>query len=124
MTAMPYSGVPLAVFVGLTLVIGGGAAVMTGRAIAATWRPAWQLAAACLGLGAADRFLAYALFDGPLFSLPGYLLDTGAILAIGYAAWRCYRAANMVRQYPWLYRRAGPWGYRRKPEPAEPPPAD
>ncbi len=115
---MPFSEVPVAVFVSLTLIAGGGAAVMTGRAIAATWRPAYQLVAACLGLGAADRFLAYALFDGPLFSLSGYLLDTAAITTVGLVAWRLCRVANMVRQYPWRYERAGLWRYREKVQPS------
>ena len=111
---MPFSGVSVAVFVGLTLIVGGGAAVMTGRAVAGTWRPFHQLVAACLGLGAADRFLVYALFDGPLFSLSGYLLDTGALMAIGAVTYRLRRTANMVRQYPWLYERAGLWRYRER----------
>ena len=112
--SVPWSGTHLAVFVGLTLIAGGGAAILTGRAIAGVWRPAWQLVAACCGLGVADRFLVYALFDGPLFSLPGYLLDTAAIMAVGLVAWRLSRTANMVRQYPWLYERAGLWRYREK----------
>ena len=112
--SVPWSGTHLAVFVGLTLIAGGGAAILTGRAIAGAWRPAWQLVAACCGLGAADRFLVYALFDGPLFSLPGYLLDTAAIMAVGLVTWRLSRTANMVRQYPWLYERAGLWRYREK----------
>ncbi len=111
---MPFSGVPVAVFIGLTLVIFGGTAILTGRALAGTWRPVGQLVAACMGLGAADRFLAYGLFDGPLFSLSGYVLDTAVILVIGLAAYRIYRTANMVRQYPWLYERASPWRYREK----------
>ncbi len=111
---VPWSELPAAVFIGLTVVIGGGAAIMTGRALAGAWRPLHQVAAACLGLGAAERFLAYALFDGPLFSLPGYLLDTAVISAIGIAAWRLAWVANTVRQYPWRYERAAPWRYREK----------
>ena len=111
---VPFSELPLAVFVGLTLILGGGAAIMTGRAIAAVWRPAWQVAVACLGLGAAERFLAYGLFDGPLLSPAGYALDTAAIAAAGLVTWRLCRTANTVRQYPWLYERAGLWRYREK----------
>lgn len=111
---VPFSGIPLAVFVGLTLIIGGGAAVMTGRAIAGTWRPFHQLVFACVGIGAAERFLAYGLFDGPLFSLSGYLMDTAIIAIIGSVAYRLYWVANVVRQYPWRYERAGPWRYRER----------
>ena len=52
-------------FIGLTLLLFGGAALATGRALARHWRPAWQIAAlrgCCSALG--DRFLVYALFDG------------------------------------------------------------
>ena len=108
------TGTSLAVSIGLTLVLGGGAAVLTGQAIAGSWRPMWQLPFASLGLGLADRFLVYALFDGPLFSLIGFLVDTAVIMAIGLVAYRLALVKNMVQQYPWLYERAGLWRYRHR----------
>jgi len=33
-------------------------------------------------------------------------------LAVGLIGWRATRASQMVRQYPWLYTRAGPLGWR------------
>ena len=36
-------GVSLPVFIGITLVLMGGGAVMVGQVIAATWRPLWQV---------------------------------------------------------------------------------
>jgi hypothetical protein len=105
------SGTSLGVFIGLTVVLGGGAGVLTGRAVAGTWRPVWQVLLACAGLGLADRFLVYALFDGPLFSAIGYLFDTAIITALALVAYRLAWVANMVRQYPWLYRRSSPWSY-------------
>jgi hypothetical protein len=108
------TGSSLGVFIGLTLVIGGGTAALTGQAIAGTWRPVWQLVFACLGLGLADRFLVFALFSGPLFSLVGYLVDTAVILVIGLVAYRLAWVKNMVRQYPWLHERVGLWRYRRR----------
>ena len=38
--------------------------------------------------------------------------DTLIFLIVGLVGWRATRAAQMVRQYPWLYARAGPLGWR------------
>lgn len=107
------TGTSLAVSIGLTLALGGGAALMTGRAIAGGWRPAWQVLLAAFGLGLADRFLIYGLFDGPLLSLRGYVADVAVIAAIGLLSYRLAQVRLMVRQYPWLYRREGLFSYRR-----------
>ena len=56
------------VFLLVTLVLGGGAATLAGRAIAATWRPWWQVVVYALILGGAVRFIHFALFDGTLLS--------------------------------------------------------
>ena len=104
--------VNLPVFIGITLVLGGGGAWMMGRALAANWRPVWQLVGYALLLGLADRFLVYALFEGELLSLRGYLLDTAVILGIALVSFRVTRVNTMVNQYPWLYRRVGPFGWR------------
>ena len=37
------------IFIGLTIILVGGAAVLTGRAVASNWKPAWQVVAACVG---------------------------------------------------------------------------
>ncbi len=42
------------------------AAAMTGQALARNWRPVWQVVPYALLLGAGDRFLLFALFDGAL----------------------------------------------------------
>ncbi len=94
------------VFIGITLVLFGGAAYMTGQALALTWRPLPHLFGYALLLGAADRFLVFALFDGELTSLSGYLIDTAVIMLIGLLAFRITRVNRMISQYPWLYRRA------------------
>ena len=80
----------------------------TGRAIAGAWRPPWHVALAALLLGAAARFIHFALFHGELLSLPSYACDTLILFIVGLLAWRATRASQMVRQYPWLYARAGP----------------
>jgi hypothetical protein len=91
----------------------GGAAMLAGKALAANWKPAWQIAAYGVLLGAADRFLIYGLFGGELLSLTGFLFDTLLIEACGLCAWRITQASRMVAQYPWLYERVGPFCWRR-----------
>lgn len=104
---------PLGVFIGVTLVMFGGAAWLTGQALAGTWRPVWQGFVYAPLLGAVDRFLIYALFDGTLQSLPAYLFHAALLLAIMLLAYRRTRARKMVSQYPWLYEPAGPFGWRK-----------
>jgi len=107
-------GTTPAVFIGITVVLVGFAAWATGEALAATWRPWRQLAVYVLLLGAAARFLIYGLFQGALFSLSGYLLGTLLLLGIGSFAYLATRARKMVTQYPWLYERAGLFGWRER----------
>lgn len=107
-------GTSLPVFIGVTCILAGTAAWLTGQAVAATWRPARQAIGYAFLLGLADRFIVYALFDGELLSLPGYLVDSLVLVAIAFAAYRATLAAGMVRQYPWLYERAGTFGWRRR----------
>lgn len=102
------------VFVGLTLVVFGGAAWLTGAAIAATWRSAWQVVGYGLLLALFDRFLSYALFGGELLSVGGFVRDSAAIVLVGLVAWRVNRVRRIVRQYPWLYERAGPLRWRER----------
>ncbi|MCR6631780.1 MAG: ABC transporter ATP-binding protein [Magnetospirillum sp.] len=101
----------LPVFIGITVLFMGGCAFMAGQALAATWRPLWQVFPYALALAAGDRFLCFALFGGRLLSLPGYLTDAAVLLAITLAAYRLTQARRMVSQYPWLYRRNGLFGW-------------
>ena len=106
-------GVPdLLVTLFVTAIIVGFAAFMTGQALANTWRPAWQMLPYGLMLGFADRFLVWGLFGGDGLSVSGYAIDTAYLIAVGVAAYRLTRARRMVTQYPWLYERAGPFGWR------------
>jgi ABC-type uncharacterized transport system permease subunit len=99
------------VFVGLTTVLVGGAAILAGRAVAGNWKPAWHVVAACFGLTVADRFLIYALFEGNLLSAWGFLLHFAVLLALGLASWQIARVSKMVGQYPWRYQRTSPFAY-------------
>lgn len=107
-------GTSVSVFLVVTGLAIGFAAFMTGQAIANTWRPVWQLCIYALLLGLVARFLIFALFDGQLLSLSGYVASTALLLAIGAFAFRLTRARKMVHQYPWLYERAGLFGWRQR----------
>ena len=96
----------------VTGAIGGAAAWLTGRAIAQTWRPFWHLFAYIALLGAAVRFVHFALFEADLFALLSYIVDTLFLLAVASLSFRIARASQMVTQYPWLYERAGPLHWR------------
>ena len=111
---IPLLGTSLSVYIGITVCIIGFAAYMTGQALANTWRPIWQVVAYGALLGLADRFLTFALFDGALLSVTGYLIDTLTLLAISLTAYRYSKARKMVTQYPWLYEPAGVFGWREK----------
>jgi hypothetical protein len=91
-------------FLLVTVILGGGAAFIAGRAVAQTWRPWRQGVLYMLILGAAVRFIHFALFDGALTSLPGYLLDTAVVTAFFAAGFRTMRARQMARQYGFLRR--------------------
>jgi hypothetical protein len=107
-----YAGESIAHVVLVTGILGGGASWLSGRAIAGAWRPPWQVTIAALLLSGAARFIHYALFQGELLSAASYCCDTVIFLAVGLIGWRATRASQMVRQYPWLYARAGPLGWR------------
>lgn len=98
----------------VTGAIGGGAAWLAGRAIAATWRPFWHVVAYTLLLGCAVRFVHFALFEGILLSPASYGADTLYLLIASALAWRVTRAAQMATQYYWLYERTGPLTWRAR----------
>ncbi|OAN52909.1 hypothetical protein A6A04_15225 [Paramagnetospirillum marisnigri] len=109
----------MGVFIGLTLVLFGGCAFMTGQALSASWRPWWHTVPYALLLAAADRFLGFALFGGDLLSLAGFALDGAILVAIALGAWRLTRARRMAEQYPWLVERTGPFTWRDLPRQAQ-----
>lgn len=108
-------GTSLGVFVALTVGIAGGAAIMTGRALADGWKPVWQVVFACFGLALADRFLIYALFQGEILNLTGFLIGFLAITVLGLLAWRVTLVRKLVNQYPWRYERVSLFACRERP---------
>ncbi|MGH6719037.1 MAG: DUF6867 family protein [Alphaproteobacteria bacterium] len=110
-------GSSIPVFIGLTVALFGGAAYLMGQALGATWRPAWLVAFYAVLLGCADRFFHNVLFADDMWSLGGYVVDTGVLMAIALGAYRATLTHKMVTQYPWLYRRSGIFSWREKGAP-------
>src|SRR4051794_18098722 len=103
------------VFLLVTIAMGGGAAWLSGRAIAATWRPWWHIVAYMLILAAAVRFIHFALFEATLVSLPHYLVDSAFCLLFGFLGFRVQRASQMATQYGFLNPRTGLLSWARRP---------
>jgi NO-binding membrane sensor protein with MHYT domain len=89
-------------FVLVTIVLGGGAAWLSGRAIAHTWRPWWSIIGYMLILGLAIRFIHFALFSGTLLSPQFYAVDTCWALLFAGLGFRLTRRRQMARQYGFL----------------------
>ena len=111
----------VAIWLAVTLLLGGAAAAATGRALALAWRPLGNLFGYMLPLSAFTSFLCWALFNVPVIpagriiaraakgdwaqALTGFGLlgvSFALLLAIGAAAFAATRARQMRRQYPFL----------------------
>jgi hypothetical protein len=114
MSGLLYEEDSLGVFLLVTVVLGGGAAVLAGRAVALTWRPWWQVVVYMLMLAAAVRFIHFALFEGTLLSPHYYAVDSMVCMAFGFAGFQAARARRMVAQYPWINEPDSPLRWRRK----------
>jgi hypothetical protein len=100
----------------VTCLLGGGAAWMTGRACAQTWRPYPTLVIYLLVLGVGVRFIHHALFWSTMFSFQYYVVDTVVLLALGTLGYTYTRTNQMVTQYYWLYEKASPLTWKSKKE--------
>jgi hypothetical protein len=101
-----YEGDRLPSFLLVTVILGGGAAWLAGRAIAQTWRPWWSIGVYMLILGLAVRFCHYALFAGTLLSPYYYAVDTIILILMAILGFRGTRDAQMARQYGFLNMKA------------------
>ncbi|MGN6748331.1 MAG: DUF6867 family protein [Xanthobacteraceae bacterium] len=115
MSGVLYEEDSLGVFLLVTVILGGGAAALAGRAVALTWRPWWHLVVYMLMLGATVRFIHFALFNGTLLSVHYYVVDAAVCMAFGFAGFQAARARRMIDQYPWINEPDGPLRWRRKP---------
>ena len=103
MRGLIYDGGPYAgwVFLFLTLILGGGLAFATGRAMAQTWRPISQIPAGMAPLALAVRFLHFALFEETLLSWQYFLvtfvisLSNHTMLAYREGAFESVRAFSI-----------------------------
>ncbi len=110
-------------FLFVTVVAGGGAAFMIGRAAAKGWKPFWRAVLYVMILSAAIRFLHWGLFagatleswrqaQGTLLSFHYYLTDAAILFIFAAIGFRLQRTAQMVRQYGWLMRKTSPFSWR------------
>jgi Domain of unknown function (DUF6867) len=102
------------VFLILTVLIGGTAAWLTGRALAIGWRPTWQIIFYMSLLGLVLRFFHFALFQGTLVSLHYYVTDTLILLSAACLGYRLTRVKQMVTQYAWEVERTSLFSWRNK----------
>lgn len=100
-------------YVGLMLLF-AFATFLAGQAAAREWRGPWHAVGYALLLALAARFLVYALLDGRLLSATGFVTDLALLVAIALVAHRLTYVRRMLSQYPWLYERAGLFGYRER----------
>ncbi|HEY0233583.1 MAG TPA: hypothetical protein VGC86_00795 [Afipia sp.] len=104
----------------VTLILGGGCALLAGRAIASTWRSIAVAIATAFPMAAAVRFVHFALFHEKLLSPGSYLFEVLILLAVICLSFQRMRTLQMVRQYYWLYEQNGPLGWRlRQDAPAQ-----
>ena len=107
-------GNTLFVVVLLNLALIGPASFAAGHGVAVTWRHWAQVVFYTALLSASLRFLDYALANGKLWSVGGFLLGWLIQGSVGLFAYRLTRARQMARQYPWLYARRGLLGWEER----------
>lgn len=114
-----------AAFFVVTIVLGGGAAFMAGRASARGWKPLTQALLYMLLLGAGVRFMHWGLFldatfeswramQGTLLSPYYYCVDTITLMAAATLGYRLERARQMTTQYGWIYARSGLLSWKKR----------
>ena len=103
------------IFLILTVLLGGGAAFMAGRNLAASWKSPWLLFAYMLIFTCGVRFLHFALFQNELFSLKYYISHGLIIQASAFFGYRLTMAKQMVEKYPFAFERTSLLGWRAKP---------
>jgi len=102
----------LPVFFFATVGLGGGAAAVSGRALAAAWRPWWQVVVSMLLLAVGVRFLHFSVFGSAFLSLHYYLVDAVVCLIFGLLYFRMKRVDQMITCYGWINRRSGALRWR------------
>ncbi len=103
----------LGVFLLVSVAMGGGAAWLAGRAIAADLASGVARCLLYAHPSLAVRFIHYALFGGNFLSLHYYLVDFAVCLGFGYLGFRLMRVRQMVTRYSWINQRTGLFTWRR-----------
>jgi hypothetical protein len=107
--------VGLGEFLLVTIFLGGGAAYLSGRSVALTWRPVYNVFTYAAGLACAVRFIHYALFGGTLMSIQYFVVDFIVLAALASLGFRISKTSQMIGQYSWLYARQSPLSWRQRP---------
>lgn len=89
------------VFLLCTVILGGGAAYIMGKAIAETWRPLWQVVAYAVLLGLVVRFMHFALFEEVMLSALNFGVDLVVLLVCAITGYFSARRRQMAIQYGW-----------------------
>ena len=105
-------GASLGDFLLVTLFLGGGAAWLTGKAVARSWDPYLALVAYCALLACAVRFCHFALFQATLFDLEPLLVEFVLLASIATLGFRAMLQRQMTVQYGWMYEREGHMAWR------------
>jgi hypothetical protein len=103
--AGPYG---LVIFLLSTVLLGGLAALVAGRALAQTWRPFVQVAVYMLALACVVRFIHYAIFGEVLLSMRNYIIDFIVLFIFSAVGYKLTRRGQMITQYGWMKEGAGP----------------
>lgn len=107
-------GASLGDFLLVTLFLGGGAAWLTGKAVARGWGPYSHLVVYCLLLAGAVRFCHFALFESELFAPEHTAVEFVLLLSIATLGFRALRRRQMTVQYGWMYEPAGRLAWRAR----------
>lgn len=102
-------------FIRVTVILGGAAAWLTGRATANTWSAWWKLVLYVVLLTFALRFIHFSLFEGTFFLPPEDFLTALYFAAIDFVVLmiaaaigrQVTRSRQMARQYGFLREQAG-----------------
>lgn len=101
-------------FLLVTVCLAGGAAFLTGRAMAKSWLTDAQLIFYMVLLAGATRFIHFALFGGTLLTLHYYIVDLIVLSLIALVGKRITRAGQMATQYSFEYERSGKLTWRKR----------
>ena len=111
--ALLYEEGSFGVFLLVTIILGGGAAALAGRAVASTWRPVWQVVAYMFILGGAVRFIHFAFSTAPYCPCT-IIWSIAGLPGCRILGFRAERGRQMVTQYGWINEPDGPLRWRRK----------